>query len=197
MYSQDYGYYGNKRESRSRLSRAGAFSQNMQQFIRRSSTFESRLLVWRLLTLVWAAHIFFMSTASLGGEQTRSVLAEILYFLHVRVSADVLEMLNTLFRKLAHLTEYAVFAFLLYRSMGGRNNVRKQRHLVTWCIVAAAAYSLTDEFHQSFVRGRNASLIDCGIDTTGAAIAMLVVYCSSELKTRRTGQPIPIQARKL
>ena len=158
----------------------------MHNLIRGSSTFESRLLAWRLLTLVWAAHIFFLSTEGFGGEQTRSMLAELLYFLHLRVSADVLEMLHTTLRKLAHLTEYAVFAFLLYRSMGGLGDVRKQRRLVTWCIVVAAAYSLTDEFHQSFVRGRNASLIDCGIDTTGAVIAMLVLYGLSELKSRRT-----------
>jgi VanZ family protein len=40
----------------------------------------------------------------------------------------------------------------------------------------AGAYSLTDEFHQTFVPGRGPSLIDCGIDTTGAALGALVFY---------------------
>lgn len=130
-----------------------------------------------------------MSTGNFGGGQTRSVLAAVLYFCHISVSTEFTGILNIVCRKLAHLTEYAVFASLLYRSMGGRDNILKQRRLVTWCIVAAGAYSLTDEFHQSFVRGRNASLIDCGIDTAGAALAMLVAYGSAELNARRPVAP--------
>ena len=51
----------------------------------------------------------------------------------------------------------------------------------SWCVVVASAYSLTDELHQVFSPGRHASLIDCGIDTTGAAIAMVLVYGCSRL----------------
>src|SRR5205823_10555831 len=42
------------------------------------------------------------------------------------------------------------------------------------CVLVAGAYSLADEFHQTFVPGRTPSLADCGIDTTGAALGALV-----------------------
>ncbi len=47
----------------------------------------------------------------------------------------------------------------------------------------AAGYSLTDELHQWFVPGRGASLLDCGIDTSGAGIGMLVIYLRHRLFT--------------
>jgi VanZ family protein len=53
-----------------------------------------------------------------------------------------------------------------------------------WCVFIAAAYSLTDEFHQMFVPGRHASLMDCGVDTTGAAIAVAIV-CQGQRWFRR------------
>lgn len=39
----------------------------------------------------------------------------------------------------------------------------------------AVLYALTDEFHQSFVLGRHASLVDVGVDAVGAA-GMLWIY---------------------
>jgi VanZ family protein len=45
-----------------------------------------------------------------------------------------------------------------------------------WCIGIVGLYSLTDEFHQRFVPGRNASLVDCGIDVAGAAIALIIIF---------------------
>ena len=37
----------------------------------------------------------------------------------------------------------------------------------------ALLYAMTDEFHQSFVIGRNASWLDVGIDSIGAAIMLI------------------------
>jgi VanZ family protein len=49
-------------------------------------------------------------------------------------------------------------------------------------VVVAGLYSLTDEYHQSFVADRTASLIDCGIDTTGAALGALIVWVLDRLR---------------
>jgi VanZ family protein len=43
-------------------------------------------------------------------------------------------------------------------------------------------YAMTDEFHQGFVAGRHPSLVDVGIDATGALIAVVVV---SLIRSRR------------
>lgn len=158
-------------------------NSHMQHSIREDTS--SGFDLWILLTLGWAAYIFFMSTESFGGDHSRSVLDRILHVYNITVSTDALSLLNTLFRKSAHLIEYALFAFFLHRSMSGRGRVRTQRQLATWCIGIAAAYSLTDEVHQQFVPGRNGSLVDWCIDVTGAIVAMLALYgWSTVIKTK-------------
>jgi VanZ family protein len=138
-----------------------------------------RMSFWWLATLAWAAEIFYLSTPTFSGSFSQSLLTQLLDSLHLSVSPDVLDILDSMLRKFAHLTEYAIFGLLLYRSFGRKDGFRWRPRLASWCVLAASAYSLTDELHQVFSPGRHASLIDCGIDTTGAAIAMLLVYGGS------------------
>ena len=65
-------------------------------------------------------------------------------------------------RKIAHMTEYAILACLLVRATGS----------AAWAFGLAVAYSASDEFHQTFVRGRHGSPIDVGIDAVGALIGL-------------------------
>jgi VanZ family protein len=67
-------------------------------------------------------------------------------------------------RKGAHMTEYAILASLLIRATGS----------FAWAFGIAVAYAATDEFHQTFVRGRHGSPIDVGIDAVGAMIGIAV-----------------------
>jgi VanZ family protein len=125
--------------------------------------------------------IYYLSTGGFGSSFTLWVLSQILSLSQVHVSPGTLDFLNFLVRKLAHLTEYAVFAQLLYVSLLGGGELEWQPRAALWSAVIAGAYSLTDEFHQLFVPNRTASLVDCAIDTTGAILGLLLVY----LVTRR------------
>jgi VanZ family protein len=71
---------------------------------------------------------------------------------------------DTVLRKGAHVTEYAVLGALLYRAL-----VREPLALAT-----GIAYAATDEFHQHFVRGRHASPVDVAIDAVGVSLGMLI-----------------------
>jgi VanZ family protein len=71
---------------------------------------------------------------------------------------------DTVLRKGAHVTEYAVLGALLYRALA--------REAVA--LAAGIAYAATDELHQHFVRGRHASPVDVAIDAVGVAVGMLV-----------------------
>ncbi len=75
-------------------------------------------------------------------------------------------------RKLAHAAVFAVLAVLILRAVGR----------VVPAFLGASAYAATDEFHQSFVTGRQASARDWAVDTAGAAIGLIVV---SVLRRRR------------
>ena len=43
-------------------------------------------------------------------------------------------------------------------------------------LAIAVLYAVSDEFHQSFVEGRNGSPLDVGIDTVGAAISARLLW---------------------
>ena len=135
-----------------------------------------RATVWKAVAIAWAGLIFYLSTGTFGGSLTASLLGQILGFLHVAVSPGTFDTLHHLMRKSAHLTEYAVFAMLLYGSAEDARpfDWRARRALLS--IVVAGVYSLTDEFHQRFVPGRGPSLVDCGIDTVGATLGVLLFY---------------------
>ena len=115
----------------------------------------SRALSLWLPVIAWAAVIFlFSSIPSLGTG---------------------LGTWDTILRKGAHMTEYAILGLLLLRALG--------RELPAFAL--GIAYAITDEIHQHFVRGRHASPVDVLIDTAGVAIGIFLI--SRLLETR----PVP------
>ena len=67
-------------------------------------------------------------------------------------------------RKMAHFAEYAVLGGLLQRAVGRE----------PLAILLGSAYAVTDEFHQTFVTGRQGAPLDWLVDTLGAAAGVLL-----------------------
>jgi len=109
-----------------------------------SSVSASRLSAW-LPVLAWAAVIFALSSIPHLGTG--------------------LGTWDTILRKGAHVTEYAILGLLLVRALG--------RELPAFLI--GVAYAITDELHQHFVGGRHSSPIDVAIDSTGVLIGVLIL----------------------
>ncbi len=130
-------------------------------------------------TLLWAAVIFQLSSGTFSGSFTAWVLEQFFRLLHLSVSRQTFEVIHFLLRKSAHLTEYAIFSVLLYHSLSSPRAGEWQPRKALLAVVTAGLYSLTDEYHQLFAHGRTASLLDCGIDTLGAALAMLSLYANA------------------
>jgi VanZ family protein len=73
-------------------------------------------------------------------------------------------------KKSGHLLGYALLGLAyLHGLSGGRRPAARQAALA---VVLAAIYGVTDEYHQSFVPGRGADVLDVGIDTLGAAMGV-------------------------
>jgi VanZ family protein len=138
------------------------------------------VLRW-VVCLAWAALIFYLSTQAFGPDLSRALLAWTLDLLHLPVSGGIFHLLHLLLRGLAHLVEYAILALLLYGLPGEKNRGLWRPRRAMFCIMVATVYSLTDEFHQLFVPGRHGSLLDCGLDAIGAAMAMLVPYTQEQI----------------
>jgi VanZ family protein len=103
----------------------------------------SRVLTIWLPVLAWAVVIFALSS--------------------IPSLSSGLGVWDTVLRKGAHVTEYAVLGALLYRAL------EREPH----ALAAGIAYAATDEVHQHFVSGRHASPVDVAIDAVGVALGML------------------------
>jgi VanZ family protein len=75
---------------------------------------------------------------------------------------------DTILRKCAHATEYAILAILLYRAIA--------RELPAFLI--GLAYAISDEVHQAFVQGRHASPFDVSMDAAGLVLGLLVLHAT-------------------
>jgi VanZ family protein len=65
-------------------------------------------------------------------------------------------------RKLAHATAFGILALLLLRAVRSPEAA----------LLLTFLYAISDEIHQTFVRGRSGRPLDVLIDTAGAAVAL-------------------------
>lgn len=71
-----------------------------------------------------------------------------------------------LLRKIAHITEYFILTFLLYRAFKGSFSMNGFG-LFMYPAVFSLLYAISDEIHQYFIVGRCCSNRDVLIDTIG------------------------------
>lgn len=74
-------------------------------------------------------------------------------------------------RKLGHMTEYAILTALWWRALRGLG----AHHALPFALAISLGYAITDEFHQTFVDGRNGTPVDVLIDAAGMAVAAAVI----------------------
>lgn len=102
----------------------------------------------------------------------------LLIFLLSSFSGDKTEKLY-LFKhsdKIIHLLEYAVLCFLVSKALSSTLKENARRYTGLIAIVISLLYAITDEFHQSFVPGRYASIDDIFADGIGAVISQIILY---------------------
>lgn len=130
------------------------------------------------LLIPWLASALWMRIIYLLSDQPNSS----------RVTQLYLGVWNILGRKGAHVCEYAIL-FCLYlaafnasfHAMGRNRSQTNSRTLlapagVSVAIVLSILYAATDEWHQSFVPGRSASVFDVLVDTSGILLGLIVCF---------------------
>lgn len=113
-----------------------------------------RVLAW-LPAVAWAGLIFFLSAQP---DETLKKLG---------LQGQLLSIAG-------HLVVYFVLMALLVVALRFSSNLpSRQVYFVALLIVAL--YGLSDEYHQSFVPGRTATMADWFVDLIGASLAWLVL----------------------
>jgi VanZ family protein len=129
----------------------------------------ARLLSRYLPLVVWLAFISFASSDSFNAGNTSRIIGPLVLWLFPNTSAETLAAVHFVTRKVAHFTEYAILGFLAARAF---------RQHQRWFLISAVLivlYALLDEYHQSFVPSRTASIFDSLIDMAGGISALIFV----------------------
>lgn len=138
------------------------------------------------VVIVWMIVIFLfsnMNTVSSNGASKGMI--NIMVDVGVRIADGIgvldsvpneqerLEFINDLnrpMRKVMHFMVYLVLAVLILYTL--KNRRVKNKGIIT--LVICILYAMTDEYHQTFIRGRTGQFMDVLIDTLGASIGILV-----------------------
>lgn len=136
-----------------------------------------RFAQYWLPPIIWAALIFVASGDQASGEHTSRFVLPLFHRLLPCLTPQQHDALLLATRKVAHLTEYAILAILIWRALHNRTDVPpSQTSLrVAWLtFLICVLYAITDEVHQSFVPSRIGSPFDVVIDAVGAFMGLLV-----------------------
>ncbi len=107
--------------------------------------------------ILWATLIFILSSQSvIAGFQESAY--------------------DYVFKKLSHILVYFVLYLLLKRAVDKTTNSKTSTKQLYVPILICLLYAASDEFHQSLVPGRYATIRDIGYDMIGVSVAFLKKY---------------------
>lgn len=94
------------------------------------------------------------------------------------------------FDKIIHCAEYGLFYLLALRAVGGAPVGLSTRTAYAAAFILTVIYGALDEFHQSFVPGRDADVEDLVADTCGAILAAIGYFVIHRRRKRRDNATI-------
>jgi len=115
-----------------------------------------------VFAILWALLIFLLSHSPNTDDGT-GILVRIITWVAswLPFELDAVAGLD----KIVHAVFYGIFAFFIFGA--------SRRYVLS--LVIASLYGVTDEFHQSFIEGRDADVWDWVADTVGASLALFAI----------------------
>lgn len=111
------------------------------------------IIYYWLPVLLWCVFIYYLS--SIPG-----------------LRSELPGQMDLVLRKFAHIGEYAALTFLFFRAASQSFSPRRA---LLYAVLFAFTFALTDEYHQSFVPGRNGNAVDVTIDGLGILLAFFII----------------------
>ena len=137
---------------------------------------QKKLLILWIFIFVWMITIFMFSAQN-GDESSELsqgfLRTFILRFTPDNISEDIVNMMEYIIRKCAHMTEYAVFGILVFYQIKLYRLFEKEWNRIVMAVICVMIYASTDEIHQLFVGGRSGRFTDVLIDTAGGFIGIM------------------------
>ncbi len=137
--------------------------------------------------IVWLVVIFFASTGKFSATNTGPLLEPMVRWLFPHISQHGFSIIHMLVRKAGHFSEYGVLALLAARAFSSSPNERLRQSWFVGALLLVSLYAFSDEFHQSFVPSRTASIYDSFIDIAGGTAVLILFYLKRRSrKTQRS-----------
>jgi VanZ family protein len=129
-----------------------------------------------LPVVIWMLVIFSASTGAGTPQHTSRFLRPFLQIFKPDLTDEQFDKIHYAIRKTGHFTEYAILALLLWRALRTERGFAKFIPAAQFIAVLllCAFYATTDELHQKYVKGREASVHDVILDSCGAAFGLAV-----------------------
>lgn len=96
-----------------------------------------------------------------------------IFFLSHQPGTELQYSLMPGFDKLAHALIYAVLAAAAIYALPARISQLRPVAAATWVVLFCLFYGISDEYHQSFIPGRDPSIGDIAADTAGSFLFIL------------------------
>jgi VanZ family protein len=122
--------------------------------------------VFLLLTCLWAGVIFYLSNQP----------------------GVIVQPLFPMQDKVLHFTAYAILGFLGMGSVRTMTDGYRPKQAWLNCLLVGL-YGISDEFHQYFIPGRQADVLDVAADIAGGVLGTWLMYTLVRLAARRRQRP--------
>jgi VanZ family protein len=146
-----------------------------------------RFVTHYLPLIAWLVFISFASSDNFNAGNTSRIIGPLILWLFPNTSPDTLAIVHFITRKIAHFTEYAILGFLAARAFRTSPQPAIKQRWFWICVVLVVLYALMDEYHQSYVPSRTASIFDSLIDMAGGLTALIIVRKRTAAYTREHG----------
>ena len=124
--------------------------------------------------LLWVGLIAFASTGQFSAVNSGRFVRPVLLWLFPDITEGQLRGIHFLTRKVAHLVEYGILAFLARRAFITSSHAGIQRRWFQLGLLLVVLCSLLDELQQSFAPARSGSIVDSVVDVIGGLTVLLI-----------------------
>lgn len=147
--------------------------------------FKKYLKTKRIIFLIMLAITFYIifNFSAQEGQESSSISVKVTEFIvgiiskiknmDIDLKMYYVQKLHPIIRKLAHFGIYTVVGFSTMGFMCTFNMRNIFKLIISFSI--GLIYAITDEFHQYFIPGRNASITDVCIDSAGVLIGIFIL----------------------
>lgn len=148
-----------------------------------------RKMGYLLPVIIWMMVVFYFSNqpGEDSSDISKGVTAKIVNILTTNTNLidedkiEIISKVDPIVRKMAHYTIYMVGGILITNYINASYKLGSNKKILL-SILIGMCYAGTDEFHQTFIYGREGRIVDVYIDTLGVITGVSIFLLVNKIK---------------